>query len=72
MLEQAARYRDLAKRARRLAGEVRKEQDKAHLLLQAAQLEEMAGLLERHAAGTAAAVVHEIGLEWPALAVPKQ
>jgi hypothetical protein len=47
MLKQAASYRELAARARQLANMVRTEQDKAHLLLQAAQLEEMAAILER-------------------------
>ena len=47
MLEQAAKYRELAKRTRRLAGELRKKQDRMHLLILAAQLEEIADLLEK-------------------------
>jgi hypothetical protein len=67
MLEQAARYRELAKRARRLTEHVEKEADRMHLLIQADQLEEMADLLERHAGGKAPSITQEVGLEWPML-----
>ena len=49
--QQAEASRDLARRARRLAGEVTSEADKARLLRHADELEAQAADLEQRAAG---------------------
>ena len=52
LLEQAEASRDLARRARRLAGELTNDADKARLLRHAEEPEAQAADLQKRAAGT--------------------
>jgi hypothetical protein len=64
-LEQAAKYRDLAKRAARLATSALGEADRIRLLRHGRELEQQAAALEKQAAAVASPVTLSVGLEEP-------
>jgi len=64
LLQQAADYRDLARRAARLATTVG-DADRVRLLRYGRELEEQAAELEKQAAASASPVTLSVGLETP-------
>jgi hypothetical protein len=64
-LKQAAKYRDLAKRAARLATSALGEADRVRLLRHGRELEQQAAALEKQAAAVASPVTLSVGLEEP-------
>jgi hypothetical protein len=65
LLEEAAKYRDLAKRAARFAASLLCDADRARLLGRAKRLAEQAAELEKQAAALATPVTLSVGLEDP-------
>jgi hypothetical protein len=65
LLEEAAKYRDLAKRAARFAASLLCDADRARLLGRAKRLEEQAAELEKQAAALTTPVTLSVGLEPP-------